>query len=274
LKPGISPAFFFFSLSLNFLPQLPLGTCQNTALSTTVPPPRPGPEYADIMMASQLKSTQSRVKKATETTIVIGLDFGTTFTGVAWLSSKRPDNIHTITGWENPSCENGDTAKVPSKIHYGDGTQQGGISYGYATPEGREAIEWFKLLLLKETDLPPAIQNSAMLKGTRTAIHRAKKQPAEAAGDFLGKIWQCTLGQIEAQFGRGFVAAAKLQVVVTHPAIWSSKSAKQLREAVKIAGISKSGTEVNYVAEPEAAALATLMDKDGCGLEVCYSVRG
>ncbi len=47
-----------------------------------------------------------------ETHLIVGIDFGTTFSGVAWVISTRPDDIQVITSWDDPSYRNADRPKV------------------------------------------------------------------------------------------------------------------------------------------------------------------
>lgn len=49
-------------------------------------------------------------------TIVLGIDFGTTFTGVAHADSGIPDAIHVIQDWRNDKGGMSTTSKVPTKL--------------------------------------------------------------------------------------------------------------------------------------------------------------
>lgn len=72
--------------------------------------------------------------------IVVGVDFGTTYSGLAWASTHRPDHRETITTW--PAGEPSD--KVPTKLRYVAGETQWGFGVPLDTQSG-EVIEWFKL---------------------------------------------------------------------------------------------------------------------------------
>ena len=72
--------------------------------------------------------------------IIVGLDFGTTYSGLAWASTHRPGRRETITTW--PAGEPSD--KVPTKLRYAAGETQWGFGVPLDAPPG-EVIDWFKL---------------------------------------------------------------------------------------------------------------------------------
>lgn len=72
--------------------------------------------------------------------IVVGLDFGTTYSGLAWAATSHPDHRETITTW--PAGDPSD--KVPTKLRYAVGETQWGFGVPLDAPSS-EVIEWFKL---------------------------------------------------------------------------------------------------------------------------------
>ncbi|KAL7927675.1 hypothetical protein ACQKWADRAFT_308411 [Trichoderma austrokoningii] len=78
-------------------------------------------------------------------TIVIGIDFGTTFSGVAWARSSRPEQINVITSWKSRFNFNSDKEKVPTIISREE--KDGAPLWGYVAPLGSASIQWFKLCL-------------------------------------------------------------------------------------------------------------------------------
>lgn len=82
----------------------------------------------------------------TDRKIIVGIDFGTTYSGVAWAETKRPDRRVAITAWpiSNTAREGESSDKVPTKLRYtSEGVQWGFQIPSTAPPE--EVIEWFKL---------------------------------------------------------------------------------------------------------------------------------
>lgn len=78
--------------------------------------------------------------------IIVGIDFGTTYSGVAWAETQRPDRRVAITAWpaSRTSREGESSDKVPTKLRYnGDNVEWGFTIPSNAPPD--EIIEWFKL---------------------------------------------------------------------------------------------------------------------------------
>ncbi|KAG5764663.1 hypothetical protein H9Q72_007268 [Fusarium xylarioides] len=84
--------------------------------------------------------------------LVIGIDFGTTYSSVAWASQAdfESQHINLITSWPGSGREEG---KAPTELYYEDGK----ISWGFEIDSDIDPIKWFKLLLLKEEDLSPEL---------------------------------------------------------------------------------------------------------------------
>lgn len=84
-------------------------------------------------------------KNLSDRTIVLGLDFGTTFTGVAYADSQRPDVINVIQDWPNHLGKQELSGKVPTKLCYeADGSFLWGAQVGPDAPHG-DVLEYFKL---------------------------------------------------------------------------------------------------------------------------------
>lgn len=78
--------------------------------------------------------------------IIVGIDFGTTYSGIAWAETQKPDRRLAIREWPisilNREGESSD--KVPSKIRYTKDGPQWGFSIPISAPP-TEINEWFKL---------------------------------------------------------------------------------------------------------------------------------
>lgn len=80
-----------------------------------------------------------------ERTIVIGVDFGTTFTGVAYADSRRPDAIHVIQYWQDHEGKVAMAGKIPTKLCYQpDGSFRWGLHIAPDAPPD-DVLEYFKL---------------------------------------------------------------------------------------------------------------------------------
>lgn len=73
--------------------------------------------------------------------IIVGLDFGTTYSGLTWVSTDNPGHRETVTTWPG---EGDLSEQVPTKVRYTAGETQWGFGVPLDAPPG-EVIEWFKL---------------------------------------------------------------------------------------------------------------------------------
>ncbi|KAL2820152.1 hypothetical protein BDW59DRAFT_164765 [Aspergillus cavernicola] len=193
--------------------------------------------------------------------LVIGIDFGTTFSGVAYATSSEflTGNISPITEW--PGC-GGDEGKAPTEIFYEHGT----TSWGYAIPEDADPIRWFKLLLLKNEDLKEDVQSSEFYLLAKEKVRSENLRPVDLVADYLRLLWEHTLRVIEKSRGAQFLPALRYHIVITVPAIWKGYARQSMEEAANMAGLLAprdiGKTRLSFVLEPEAAGMATLADPD------------
>jgi hypothetical protein len=82
-----------------------------------------------------------------------GVDFGTTFTSVAFAHSASPEDVKLVQTWPNGSIGNSSADQVPSVVYYTNPRTRANC-WGYEVPppvaQGgtpHEALRWFKLLL-------------------------------------------------------------------------------------------------------------------------------
>ncbi|KAF2814349.1 uncharacterized protein BDZ99DRAFT_437244 [Mytilinidion resinicola] len=197
--------------------------------------------------------------------LCIGIDFGTTFSGVAWAFSRRPEDIRIVTRWRADLAHNVDDAKAPTELVYGAGKLL--LSWGYDINSNQTPIRWFKLLLADQRDLDAEVQNSPQLKQAREMLSVRNISAVDAAADYLRELWKHTIAEMEREFGKQAVKGLPFKVAVTFPAIWKLDARRRTEEAVRKAGILDprlcGATTLVLVPEPEAAALATLAEFKG-----------
>ncbi|KAF5653827.1 Hsp70 chaperone protein [Fusarium sp. NRRL 25303] len=221
--------------------------------------------------------------KPLDDAIVIGIDFGTTYSGVAWAYSREPEEIEIVTSWESQLNHCSDVEKAPTQIHYGHNNQD--IKWGYGISPEHEPLKWFKLLLLEPKDIPQGAANSTQLKEARRLQSKAGKEPVEIVACFLRKIWDHSVESIRRTIGDDVMKRSNFQVVITLPAIWPPYAQHRMKMAAKMAGIldprPAGPTTLRFVSEPEAAALATIKDlskrssiKAGDAIVVCDAGGG
>lgn len=81
-----------------------------------------------------------------ERIIVIGVDFGTTFSGIAWAISGDDTGVHYIDSWPQATGSNRISAKVPTRMRQVE--EDGGWQWGFQIPAdtpSEEVLKCFKL---------------------------------------------------------------------------------------------------------------------------------
>ncbi|KAF5663106.1 Hsp70 chaperone protein [Fusarium heterosporum] len=194
--------------------------------------------------------------------IVIGIDFGTTFSGVAWAYSREPDEIEIVTSWDAELNHCSDVEKAPTQLYYDSNGEN--VKWGFSIPSDKEPLKWFKLLLLDPKDLPADVAGSSQLQEARRLCNRINKGPIELIATFLRKLWDHSLISIKRAIGTDLVKRTKLHVVITLPAIWPPYAQQRMKQAAQQSGIldwrSAGATTLRFISEPEAAALVTIKD--------------
>ncbi|KAI1268069.1 hypothetical protein F5Y18DRAFT_442467 [Xylariaceae sp. FL1019] len=205
--------------------------------------------------------------QAAKTTLLVGIDFGTTFSGVSWLLHKDgadPGKPEVIDIWPALLARDSSQVKVPSKLYY-DGESQD-VAFGYNIPADAQPIEWFKLLLLEPEDLQNHIRDSTHIKLAKLRMQELGKCPVELVGDYLKALWDHCINEIEDENGDYLIRATPIHVVLTVPAIWKGYARQRMQEAATKAGIlgyrPAGKTTLSFISEPEAATLATLSELD------------
>ncbi|KAK7753361.1 hypothetical protein SLS62_004651 [Diatrype stigma] len=196
------------------------------------------------------------------TRLIVGIDFGTTFSGVAYAvvqGEARPTNINVISQWRGvKQMSTYERVKVPTKIVY---DPAGKIHWGYEVPDDGDAIEWFKLLLVEEKDLSEKLRGSNNTQVPRKKLDDLDKDVLIVVSDYLRQLWEYALTHMERTLG-AVAEVASLSIVLTVPAIWPEYARNTMLKAAKLAGICEdrvSGkTVIQLVPEPEAAAIATI----------------
>jgi hypothetical protein len=213
--------------------------------------------------------------------LVIAIDFGTTFTGVAYAHAagigpimstdemrRAADKISVIKSWPNPS--NVYAEKTPSVLAYNKNPPAWG---GNVRPIDEPQIAHFKLGL--QDDINSLYQHNSGQDGIAESVlggylsdHNWRhpelpdKKAVDFAGDYLSRINQYITKEVfPNRYGERFLQNQKLSYIITVPAIWSDKAKQQTREAAVAAGINEDN--LTLITEPEAAALycATLCDE-------------
>ncbi|KAK3315444.1 hypothetical protein B0H66DRAFT_565375 [Apodospora peruviana] len=202
---------------------------------------------------------------STRSVICFGIDFGTTFSGVAWAWSGRPSEIYVVTSWPSKLYGNSDREKTPSEVHIETAGRRH-ISWGYDVPTHVDPLRWFKLLLVEEDALQSYLRGSKQLSDARERIRRENLQPVHVIAAYLRELWIHALKHVQATVG-DVVNECPFHVVVTIPAIWKDAARQRMVDAVKQAGLlvprECGPTTFDLLSEPEAGAISTFSTMEG-----------
>ncbi|KAM5388500.1 hypothetical protein ACJA88_000364 [Fusarium oxysporum] len=192
--------------------------------------------------------------------IIVGVDFGTTYSGVAWAENRNPSRRTCITQWPVSSAnkEGQSSDKVPTRIRYNGDKIEWGFSVPVNAPQ-HEVVDWFKL------DLDPSTQAVGYNPSTEGA--RSGRNVDELVTDFISQLVDHLMYTLREKLGSGLVDSTPLQFVITVPTIWSDLAKEKTKKACEQAMISVSEHHVHLVSEPEAAAIYALHDLDMNGLD-------
>ncbi|KAK3987599.1 hypothetical protein QBC44DRAFT_383103 [Cladorrhinum sp. PSN332] len=206
--------------------------------------------------------------------IAVGIDFGTTYSGVSWVSAEVWDKSHgntklitDVMRWPQDGTYR-DEEQVPSLIDPENGKWGMGCLSADTNP-----IRWLKLLLLDESELTDDFGTSKEFGDSRKRLNENKQYGFLGAvgliARFLEKIWSHTLQMIEEDLGHAINLPLKVAMGV--PAMWKPEARERLRRAAILAGITDTrydakgiayATTLRFLEEAEAAATSTLRDRN------------
>jgi len=199
--------------------------------------------------------------------LVVGIDFGTTFTGFAFGHSgltvetladmKRvAGKIAIVRTWPNAVSD-----KIPTVLAYNSTPPSWGANIG---PRDKPRVAHFKLGL--QENVGKYYKQRASAKGTTSLLggylddpnwkhpNMPNKKAVDYTADYLTQAFNYVKNEaLPRTFDAEFLKGQKISYVLTVPAIWTDKAKELTRQAAVRAGISR--RELMLITEPEAAAL-------------------
>ncbi|GBF66389.1 hypothetical protein TMEN_9109 [Trichophyton mentagrophytes] len=170
--------------------------------------------------------------------IIVGIDYGTTFTGK-----------EAVIDWRNELTY----PKEPVTT----------IRWGFQVEPGMTTYSWTKLLLDRNTALGE-FDDPTLEGASKTGILQLPcgKSAVGVVGDFLKEVRTHILKMIEKQITKEVLGITPIEYWFTVPAIWSNQAKAQTKTAAQRAGfaynIERPNDQIFMVTEPEAAAIAAL----------------
>jgi molecular chaperone DnaK (HSP70) len=152
--------------------------------------------------------------------IIIGLDFGTTFSGIAYIFTQqnKPDP-EAVTDW--PGTPGLKVPKTPTLINYLDAPSDKSFLWGSkVNPISKGKLEGIKLLLDPDQPVPLYVPAT----NTKKELLKLGKPPIDVTSDYLKVLYQHAIGHINNAYPRDFVDMQQKKFVLTVLAVWSDKA--------------------------------------------------
>jgi molecular chaperone DnaK (HSP70) len=151
--------------------------------------------------------------------LIIGIDFGTTFSAIAYIFKEQGKaDPEVVTDW--PGTEGYSVPKTPTLLDY-DVNDRRSFTWGSKVdPTSKGKLEGIKLLL--DPDQPTPLYVPAT--NTRKNLLKLGKTPVDVASDYIGALYRHALAKITLAFPKDYVEMQQKKFVVTVPAVWSDKA--------------------------------------------------
>ncbi|KAK2834840.1 hypothetical protein FQN49_006865 [Arthroderma sp. PD_2] len=193
--------------------------------------------------------------------IIVGVDYGTTFSGVSWAESTktRLEDINVINTWPG---HRDSTWKVPSRIAYASENKNKITTdqWGFQVSPNLMCYSWTKLLLDKSAQLTgyddPSLKD---LFGSGLMSLPKGKSAQYVIEDYFRELYMYLIHQLEKKMGSGVFNVTPMEIYLTMPAIWSDQAQLATQKAAEAAGFgSRPYDSIFMIKEPEAAALSAI----------------
>lgn len=189
--------------------------------------------------------------------LIVGIDFGTTFSGVAFaFATNNEAKEDIITEW--PGAGSYTKQKIPTVLYYdqyqkvvgwGPDIADALAPTGYPKA-GVQKVEWFKLQLM--------LSGNTYIDPINLPPLPPGKSEIDVAADYLFKLRQAMRTALQKTLGEVFNREERnIRYYLTVPAIWNDAGKAATRAAAIQAGFlrDENDNRMTLVSEPEAAAL-------------------
>ncbi|KAG8165646.1 hypothetical protein KVR01_004198 [Diaporthe batatas] len=180
--------------------------------------------------------------------LIIALDFGTTFSGIAYcFAGQKGAKVATIQQW--PGAQGESVPKVPTLINY-PSADKTHFKWGAEVDRFQDNIVGVKLLLDPSQERPQYLPTVNM----KETLDKLPKEPVSVAADFISALYKHALSEISKAVPIQYFERCKKEFVLSVPAVLSDAAKSATIKAAESAGM----FPVTLIKEPEAAALYTM----------------
>ncbi|UPK91940.1 hypothetical protein LCI18_002875 [Fusarium solani-melongenae] len=219
------------------------------------PPPQGGPIGQQFQRPGPAAEVEGASRSKAQ--LIVGIDFGTTFSGVAFaFATNNEAKEDIITEW--PGAGSYTKQKIPTVLYYdqyqkvvgwGPDIADALAPTGYPKP-GVQKVEWFKLQLM--------LSGNTYIDPINLPPLPPGKSEIDVAADYLFKLRQAMRSALQKTLGEVFNREERnIRYYLTVPAIWNDAGKAATRAAAIQAGFlrDENDNRLTLVSEPEAAAL-------------------
>ncbi|KEY68788.1 hypothetical protein S7711_00656 [Stachybotrys chartarum IBT 7711] len=219
------------------------------------PPPTGGPIAQQFHRGNPAAEVEGASRSKAQ--LIVGIDFGTTFSGVAFaFATNNEAKEDIITEW--PGAGSYTKQKIPTVLYYdqyqkvvgwGPDIADALAPTGYPKP-GVQKVEWFKLQLM--------LSGNTYIDPINLPPLPPGKSEIDVAADYLFKLRQAMRSALQKTLGEVFNREERnIRYYLTVPAIWNDAGKAATRAAAIQAGFlrDENDNRLTLVSEPEAAAL-------------------
>ncbi|KEF58925.1 uncharacterized protein A1O9_03768 [Exophiala aquamarina CBS 119918] len=220
-------------------------------------PPQPGMQHMANQYGPPRPAEVEGAGRSSKAQLIVGIDFGTTFSGVAFAFATNTEaKEDIITEW--PGAGNQTKQKIPTVLYYdqyqkvvgwGPDIADALAPTGYPKP-GVQKVEWFKLQLM--------LSGNTYIDPINLPPLPPGKSEIDVAADYLFKLRQAMRVQLQKTLGEVFNREERnIRYFLTVPAIWNDAGKAATRAAAIQAGFirDENDNRLTLITEPEAAAM-------------------
>jgi hypothetical protein len=179
---------------------------------------------------------------------------------VSYVTTEKSalDDIKIITSWPG---EQGSSSKTPTRIAYArENSFIQCNKWGFEVHPKLISYSWTKLLLNNNATVGEH-DDPALSKVAGSGILRLPsfREATGVCEDFLHEVYTYVSEKLRQEVTAATFESTPMECWITLPAIWSDEAKDATLAAAKNAGFgNRAGDDVFTIAEPEAAAIATL----------------